>query len=338
MDKYKNFSVEDFLQDKFFHEWVKDPFSKDAELWERWLERNPQMLEVVDEAKNILLAFDYQPKQLPDDFYVKIKSRIDSSLSKDRHKQTKTFFIGGWLKMAAVFTGLIIAASILFYSLSGKDFITYSSKYAETKKLLLPDGSEVVLNANSFLKYKDNRNKKSREVWLKGEGFFYIKHEEDREGDPVKFIVHTQDVNVEVLGTQFNVNNNDINKTEVLLTKGKVRLSLADGGKEPVMMTPQELVLYNNKTKGLSVTKVSPGNYIAWMDHKYIFEKITLGELCKTLSRYYGKSVTIRDPAMRQQRLSGTLELQDEETLIRTLSALLGVLVNKNGNQIIIGS
>ncbi len=337
MDKYKNFSIEDFLQDKFFNYWVKNPGTKNT-IWERWLADHPEMLEVVQEAKNIICAFDYQDKQISEDFYKKLKKRIDFTVINEEPKPGIRKLMPVLLKIAAVFTGLVIAGGVLFYWLSDQRYMTFSSKYAETKKIILPDSSEVLLNANSFLKYSHSRNKKYREVWLNGEGFFKIKHIENSKKVPVKLIVHTSDVDIEVLGTEFNINSRDTDKTEVLLTRGKVRLSVIGGSNKPLNMNRDEFVSYNKRTKRLSVNKVSPDNYIAWTDHKYIFEKTSLEDLCKELQRYYGKTFTITDVKMRKQRLSGALELQNEDALVQTLSTLLGVSINKNGNEIIICS
>lgn len=338
MDKYKNFSVDDFLNDKFFNQWVKGTCEKDCEVWEHWIENNPEKEALVQHARQIILSFKYEPRELSDNFYANLKLRIDESLKAEEPAKLKRFPIIKALKLAAIFTGLIIGAYFLLKSDDKVNLLTYNSKYAETKKFILPDSSEVILNANSSITYKDNDEASGREVWLKGEAYFKVKHIEALKRNPVKFTVHTKDINVQVLGTQFNVNSNDDNETEVLLTKGKVTLSIPGKAIHPITMSPDDLVSYNNKTDKVSLNKVAPTNYIAWLDHKYVLDKTSLEDLSKGLNRFYGSSITFKDKEMRKQQLSGTLELQDEETLIKTLSALLGVSVEKTGNQIVIGS
>jgi len=240
--------------------------------------------------------------------------------------------------MAAAFIGAVLLAVFFYYSLGNRGFVTISSKYAETKKVVLPDSSEAMLNANSVLKYSRAWNEKHREVWLSGEAFFKVKHVEGSEKVPVRFVVHTSKLDVEVLGTQFNINSNNGNQTEVLLTSGRVKLSHIDGNKGEINIYPNDLFLYNDKSKRYNVNKVIPDNYISWIDHKYIFEKTSLEYVCKELQRYYGKKVTIEDEKMRKQRLSGTFELQNEQSLVQTLSALLGVKVDQKDNQVIIYS
>lgn len=338
MNKYKNFSAEDLLHDEFFNEWVKNTSSKNDEVWQNWLTINPEMAEIVMQAKSIILALDYQPDAVSEDFYTTLKKKIDSTIGVKKQKQSLIRSIPQWLKLVAVFAGVFLITGLLYYSFGSKDFITISSKFAETKNIVLPDGSEVVLNANSSLKYPGKWNDSYREVWLKGEAFFKIKHTESTEKVPLKFIVHASPMNVEVLGTQFNINSNGTNEDEVLLTSGKIQLSVSGRQGELLIMQPGELAGYNSETKIVSVNKVDPENYIAWINHKYIFEKTSLEDVCRELHRYYGIAVTIEDVKMRKQLLSGTLELQNEETLTATLSALLGVKVYQNKKQIFIFS
>jgi len=93
MYKYKNFSLEDFLQDEFFHKWVSDPYSKEAELWEQWLEENPEKRKVAEEAKKIIESLEDAQTQLPPEFYSRLKARIDSSINNEKDKKTTVLFI-----------------------------------------------------------------------------------------------------------------------------------------------------------------------------------------------------------------------------------------------------
>src|SRR5690606_15777064 len=105
--------------------------------------------------------------------------------------------------------------------------------YGETRKINLPDGSLVVLNANSELKYESNwQQAPMREVWLQGEAFFeVVKTTEEKQ-----FIVHTGSLDVEVLGTQFNVHNRH-QKVQVVLSSGKVKLQPLER-QESLLMNP----------------------------------------------------------------------------------------------------
>lgn len=84
----------------------------------------------------------------------------------------------------------------------------YATQYGEQRVVELPDHSVVSLNANSTLRFRNDWSQANtlREVWLDGEAFFSVQKQEGAAG-PAKFIVHTNDLDVEVLGTRFNVSN-----------------------------------------------------------------------------------------------------------------------------------
>ncbi len=122
-----------------------------------------------------------------------------------------------WMKVAAVVTLLLVA--FVFYIGRQNQNHTYHTTFGESRRVLLPDGSLVTLNANSSLRVADRWGRRTeREVWLNGEAFFSVR-ETKREGEAVKFVVHTHDLNVEVRGTEFNVNTRK-QQTRVVAERG----------------------------------------------------------------------------------------------------------------------
>ena len=99
----------------------------------------------------------------------------------------------------------------------------YKTGYGQVKILLLPDSSKLVLNANSAVKIPQQwKEQGDRQVWLDGEGYFEVAKKITTHQ---KFIVHTSQVDVEVLGTKFNVNTRR-RQSLVALEEGKVQLSV----------------------------------------------------------------------------------------------------------------
>jgi transmembrane sensor len=130
-----------------------------------------------------------------------------------------------WLKIVAVAASavLIVATGVWYFTSNTADSNLYKTGFAQTKKITLPDGSKVTLNANSELKLSaDWSVKGDRQVWLDGEAYFEV---EKKSATHQKFIVHTKDIDVEVLGTKFNVNTRH-QKAVVSLEEGKIKLSL----------------------------------------------------------------------------------------------------------------
>lgn len=334
MDQYRHFLVEDFLQDEFFIDWVKNPGPANERVWEEWLMLHPHMEPIVQQARTVLESFGHADQAMPHDFYEQLKLRIDHTIQTGRRKSRirQLVFAGA----AAAVLGIVMLGAFYYRGMK-TGYITESSQYAETRTLMLPDHSEIVLNAHSSVRYKNNWNDRGdREIWLSGEAFFRIKHIEPEKGYPRKFIVHAGHVDVQVLGTQFNVAHSG-SGTAVLLTSGSVKCVSGTAKEEQRIIRPNDLYSYTSQGD-ISVRQVNPASYTAWMDHRYIFDRTSLRGICDYLQQYFGVDIVIEDAGVARQQLSGTLELGNEETLIRTLSALLRVPVKRVDRKIIIYS
>jgi ferric-dicitrate binding protein FerR (iron transport regulator) len=142
--------------------------------------------------------------------------------------------------------------------------IQYATNRGEQQKITLPDGSVVFLNERSTLAYTDNWSKGAdREVQLQGEAYFQVE-EKVYSGQKVKFMVVTRDVTVEVVGTEFNVNDRK-QGTRVFLNEGRVRLSLKNLG-EIINMVPGDLVQYDAATGQVDNRRPQQRNMISWLE------------------------------------------------------------------------
>lgn len=333
MDKYALYQTEDFLRDESFINWVLDPEGKSAKEWDEWMNTNPVKKAAAQKAINIIRSFDFKKEQVGDNFYIDLKKRIDQTITTQQPVQLKaaTAF-PVWLKAAAVIAGLLLGGIALFYYVK-PSWNTISTPYAAIKTVWLPDSSEVVLNANSTIRYQGNWNSNEREVWITGEAFFNVRHI-DKAGEAQHFTVHAGDAAIEVLGTEFNVKNIN-NITGVMLRQGKVRFSVPASHAQTIMQ-PNDYCVYN-VTPGKIITSVAdPVLYTSWMEHRYRFEKTPAREVCETLKEYFGYDFIIRKPDLGEQPVSGTLELQNEQVMFKVLSELLNASVTKNENNVVI--
>lgn len=332
MDKYALYQTEDFLRDESFISWVLDPEGKDARGWDEWMSANPVKKEAAQKAINIIRSFDFKNEAVGDGFYFDLKKRIDQTIATQPVKLKAVTVFPVWLKAAAVITGLLLGAIALFYYVK-PSWDTISTPYAAIKSVWLPDSSEVVLNANSTLRYRGSWNNNEREVWITGEAFFKVRHI-DNAGEAQHFTVHAGDAAIEVLGTEFNVKSIN-NITGVMLRQGKVRFSIPAGHAQTIMQ-PNDYCLYN-ATPGKIITSVAdPALYTSWMEHRYRFEKTPAREVCETLKEYFGYDFIIRKPNLAEQHISGTLELQNEQVMLKVLSELLNASVTKKNNNVVI--
>lgn len=150
-----------------------------------------------------------------------------------------------------------------------------------TYTVKLPDSSFVTLNANSELRYPQSFGGEERRIYLKGEAFFTV----SKSGIP--FIVSTEKGDIKVYGTKFNVNLNRSSTLQVLLVNGSVGVTIGAISAE-IMLSPKDLLEYND-TSGANVIKnVNIEDYISWMDGGFKYNKIGLNELLEELSSWYG--------------------------------------------------
>lgn len=333
MDKYANYQTEDFLRDESFINWVLDPEGAGNQAWTNWMNSGPVKKESAQKAIGIIRSFDFKKEPVADDFYVSLKQRIDNTIANEHVVPIKTRPLTGvWMKAAAVVAGLLITALVLYY-FRKPSYAFISTPYAAIKTVWLPDSSEVVLNANSSIRFNTSRTRNKREVWITGEAFFKVRHI-NKAGKAQPFAVYAGDAVIEVLGTEFNVKSVN-NTTGVLLRQGKVRFSIP-ASHSATIMQPNDYCLYN-ASQGQLITRVAnPVLYTSWMEHKYRFEKTPVREICETLKEYFGYDFIIRKPELATQAISGTLELQNEQLMLRILSELLNAKVTKEGSQVTI--
>ncbi|OQP59505.1 hypothetical protein A3860_37350 [Niastella vici] len=333
MDNYSKYQTEDFLQDESFINWVLDPEGEANQGWTNWMHSDQPNKAIAQNAIELIRSFDFKKEPVVDAFYVNLKQRIDNTIAGEhRITEKKKPVIGFWLKAAAVVAGLVVSALVLYY-VRKPSYTFISTPYAAIKTVWLPDSSAVMLNANSSIRFNNSRTSGKREVWVTGEAFFKVRHI-DIAGKAQPFAVYAGDAVIEVLGTEFNVKNVN-NSTSVLLQQGKVRFSIPASHSQTIMQ-PNDYCQYD-AAQGKIITRVAnPAFFTAWMEQKYRFEKAAVQEVCETLKEYFGYEFIIRKPQLAAQAVSGTLELQNEQMMLRVLSELLNAKVSKQGNQVVI--
>ena len=288
------------------------------------------------EQQDPSLPFEFRNKPVSQEAKKANWDTIEAAISREGSLPVRRKFRPATVAVLA--TVCLVVLGGIWWALSKNDkeaITTIATNYGETKSIVLPDSSMVTLNAKSSIRIPQTwRATAPREVWLEGEAYFKV---QKKPATHQKFIVHTKDVNVEVLGTEFNVRDKDSN-TQVLLTTGKVKLSVNDNQNEPVIMKPNQLTVYHPHNKKLLISEVNPETYIAWIQHKLIFEKLPVQEICKNIEHFFGTPITIEDAAIARKELTGKLELKNEETVMQTLSLLLGTPIKKTNNRFIIYS
>lgn len=188
---------------------------------------------------------------------------------------------------------------------------------------ILPDSSTVILNSGSEIKYSSDFGKQ-RAIWLKGEAFFKVTKNINS-----PFIVHTNDFNVKVLGTEFNVNSNTINQT-ISLAKGKVNVLLKES-KDEINLAPNEELVWNAKTKAVIKRNFDVVKILAWKDNILLLDDIKIKDALPIINQFYGVNFVIKDCAIANQHIKGAFKNQTLDEFITSLEFISDVSISKNG-------
>ena len=174
----------------------------------------------------------------------------------------------------------------------------------------------MTLNAHSSLKVAHNLgNDMVREVWLEGEAYFDIaKH------NGAKFIVHTPEAEVEVLGTEFNVNTRR-KETKVILHEGKVQLRAIHAA--PVIMKPGDMAIVANQTQPIQLKVVQPKRYDYWRDSVIVLNDKTVSEIVEMLEDTYGITIEFETSELLNKKLTGSLSLQSTDEFVENFATIL---------------
>lgn len=196
--------------------------------------------------------------------------------------------------------------------------------YGHRHSITLSDGTRIQLNAGSRLVFPAEFSDKTREVYLKGEGYFEVFK------NPHKpFIVKTDFIDIRVLGTVFNISAyEDEPLAAAVLVEGKVVVSQKNilFGTTDKNLSPGQGCFYSLETKSSEVRKVDLNDYVSWKDGLFLFKDKPLHNIIARLEKYYHRKILVAGVKLPNTIISGKLVLSDDfdevmQYLAKTLEA-----------------
>lgn len=199
--------------------------------------------------------------------------------------------------------------------------------------ILFSDGSKLWLNSGSRAIYPVKFDPQKREIFIEGEAYLEVSHDAHR-----TFIVKTANIDVQVLGTSFNVcAYPDDKTTNVVLVKGIIKASVKNHKGQ--MMLPNQMISYDQKNNKLDLQRVNIFEHIGWKDGWLLCNSEKLDKVCDKLSRYYNRKIRFNDEKAKSLQLSGKLDLKENiEQVLHIISITAPVRMEIINNQIIISS
>lgn len=187
------------------------------------------------------------------------------------------------------------------------------------RHLVLPDGSNVVLQANSTLIYPEKFVDSARVVVLKGEAYFDI-HPDVAE----PFVIWTGAVKTTVLGTAFNIKAYpQTNQVEVAVAKGRVKVEI--GKKMLGVLTQDHQITYQLGAARVKEQQVNAAALVKeWTSQDMVFRSMSFGDIAQVLSQRYNATIEFKNTVMRQCTIRA--EFSGTESLEQVLTGLCTIL------------
>lgn len=315
--------------------------SQEEQLLANWLhspEAKEELLDYYQETWNNSgndLAAEVQRRM-----YERIKSQMHTIPQLNQQKTKKRFPLRRVLQYAAVVL-LVIMAGVgghLYTTVQVKDTEHNNSKYlVQTDKgqranITLPDGTVVWLNSYTQLQYNADYGTTKRIVTLTGEAYFEVAKNKDK-----PFIVKTEGVDVEALGTTFNIKAyQEDPRVVATLFSGAVRIA---SNEKNVILSPDENATYDRNSGRLVINQLENSSYAKmWRDNELVFNGETLDEIAVLLNRMYNVQIIFKSERIKKYCFSGVICNNSLDNVIELISLTSPITYETRGDTIVLGN
>lgn len=211
---------------------------------------------------------------------------------------------------------------------------TLTVPYGKRFEIQLSDGTVVHLNAGTSLKYPVKFIKgKQRTVFLKGEAFFNVTKDKAH-----PFIVNSDGLDVQVLGTQFNMSSYpEDSNTDVVLVEGSVYLSAVKDKGNSIILEPGFKGSINKFSQNKIETKpVITSIYTAWIDGELVFRNITFKDMLKRMERHYNIEIVNNNSELKEEKFNASFRKEPIEKILEYFRITYGIDYEIKDNKILI--
>ena len=220
-------------------------------------------------------------------------------------------FLYTFLKIAAaIVIPILLGTQIYFYYSNEKLNSLLNSQLmvqvesGDKTELTLPDGTKVYLNATTSLSYPSDFGLKNRNIYLSGEAYLVVSKDVKK-----PFYVQTENVNIEVLGTTFNIcAYPEQEHVGTMLIEGSVKLTTTGNRAHAVVMKPHEKVVYSKLNDSLYISPTSGEFETAWMRGELVFRSTCFSDIMKKLEKRYGMKIEILENKYNLDLFTGSFK------------------------------
>ncbi len=237
-----------------------------------------------------------------------------------------------FLRIAAVLVIVFGILAIIIYMNKGTEQQTLISQNTVVNETL-SDGSKISLNKNSKIVYPDEFTGNTREVELEGEAFFEIEPNKEK-----PFIIHSENANIKVLGTSFNIKAfTDSKEVEVFVKTGVVMLFSIDKKTNDtisIILNVDEKGIYNKETKQIKKIEDIDVNELYWHNKTLIFEETELLKVIELLQNCFNVKIKVKNSNVNYCKLNATFKNETIDDILGVIATSFNLEVTKEENKI----
>lgn len=294
---------------------------------QQWIIKN----EKSAEKEQASLEYWNSLEQTSDEHTFSALERVNRRIGYSQKRTIGVAFYKKLSRVAAVLLPLFfIAGGYLYYQSTKNELIEISVAYGEKKHVLLPDSSQIWINAGSTVKYPNEFKGDYRLVELNGEAYFSVHRNEAK-----PFIVNANNLSVKVLGTRFNIKAYaDEERITTTLASGQVEVRANNNSH---ILQPNDQLTFNRNTLAIEKHKVQANETNSWLSGRLIFSNASLSEIIQTLERRFGIPVE-NNTAISASKLYTVKFLKNEslEEILHIMQDVAGINYRIDNDKIII--
>ena len=237
-----------------------------------------------------------------------LSGKMEPVVVKAKPKSKTNTIIREICRVAAV--SAVVILFIIFYRSGGDEIVeeqfqTISVPAGQRINIILPDGTNVWLNARTTIKYPLTFNKEKRSVSLDGEAYFEVVEDKNK-----PFVVQTSKSSLEVLGTAFNVDDySDMENFETMLFEGSVKIVPKDSSLQAVTLYPTYKATLSKD--GLNIVQVDDYSVYRWREGLICFKDDPFSKIMNDFEKYYGLKIVVENENVKKQYYSGKFRQTD---------------------------
>lgn len=302
--------------------YLKGELDQDSRLeLEDWVKNSEENKETYLSVRKAWIAAGLQEGAFSkDEAWSDINAKIDTSVKAISQKPNFRRVL-----LAACALILLTGAFFTWYSQENNLGNTYLAQN-EALDVNLPDGSEIVLSPHSKVSFLKEGNQ--RKVHLEGSAFFDVKRDVNS-----PFIVSSKNLEVEVLGTSFLVEDFSDAEAKVSVSSGKVEVR-AKGNK--VQLKKNEMAVFVKAEESLSMLEITDNNIASLKSKKLIFENAEISSVMEAIRRHYKLHSIEFEKTMEDCRLTSKFENKSLSSVLRVIENTLGLQFEKSSQSLIV--